>query len=113
MDLGAILALEQQQGLSGEGVLSGRFPLQYSQGELTVADGKLEGLAPGGVIRFQPNASVAAYAAANAGLQMALQALENFHYDLLDIKLNYLADGTALLNTRLKERTLTGTGGTR
>lgn len=102
LDLGAILALEQQRGLSGEGILSGRFPLQYSQGELTVSDGKLEGLAPGGVIRFQPNASVAAYAAANAGLQMALQALENFHYDLLDIKLNYLADGTALLNTRLK-----------
>ena len=102
LDLGAVLKLEQQQGLSGEGKLSGHFPLSYNNGELTISDGKLLSLAPGGKITFQPTATVAAYAAANVGLKMAIEALRNFHYELLDIQLNYAADGTALLKTRLK-----------
>lgn len=102
MDLGEILKLERQQGLSGEGKLSGNFPLQYQQGELTIADGTLKGLEPGGKILFQPTAAVQAYAAANVGLKMAIEALQNFHYDTLEIQLNYQADGTALLKTRLK-----------
>ncbi len=102
MDLGAILSLEQQQGLSGEGKLSGNFPLNFSNNELSITDGVLNSLDPGGKINFLPNPTVTAYAATNAGLKMALEALENFHYEKLDIKLNYAKDGTALLNTRLK-----------
>ncbi|WP_286237580.1 YdbH domain-containing protein [Neptuniibacter halophilus] len=102
LDLGEILKLERQQGLSGEGKLSGSFPLRYSAGEFTVSDGLLNGDAPGGRILFEPTATVQAYAAANRGLAMAIEALRNFHYEQLEIRLNYLADGTALLNTRLK-----------
>ncbi len=103
LDVAEILKLEQQEGLSGSGQLSGRFPLRYNAEGASVNDGHLT--APdGGVIRFQPDAAVAAYAATNPGLGMALGALENFQYDTLDIKLNYQPDGTALLNTRLKGR---------
>jgi len=103
LDVAEILKLEQQEGLSGSGKLSGRFPLRYNAKGVSVNDGHLT--APdGGVIRFQPDAAVAAYAATNPGLGMALGALENFQYDTLDIKLNYQPDGTALLNTRLKGR---------
>lgn len=101
LDVAEILKLEQQRGLSGQGQLSGKFPLRYNAEGTSVKDGHLT--APdGGVIRFQPDAAVAAYAATNPGLGMALGALENFQYDTLDIKLNYQPDGTALLNTRLK-----------
>lgn len=103
MDVAQILELEQQQGLSGEGQLNGKFPLRYSTEGVKVKDGQLS-TPKGGVIRFQPDAAVAAYAASNPGLEMALGALENFQYDTLDIKLNYQPDGTALLNTRLKGR---------
>lgn len=103
LDVAEILKLEQQEGLSGSGQLNGRFPLHYDAEGASVRDGHLT--APGGgVIRFQPDAAVAAYAATNPGLGMALGALENFQYDTLEIKLNYQPDGTALLNTRLKGR---------
>ena len=102
LDMAEILKLEQQEGLSGEGRLKGQFPIIYDSDGLRIRDGFLTANAPGGAIRFQPTGSVAAYAAANQGLAMALGALENFQYDTLDIKLNYEPDGTALLNTRLK-----------
>ena len=102
VDLGALLSLEQQQGLSGEGKLSGTFPVSYKNGSLSIADGGLKALDPGGKIRFQPNAAVAAYAAGNSGLKMALNALENFHYEALEVKLDYAPDGTAYLQTHLK-----------
>ena len=101
LDVAEILKLEQQEGLSGSGKLSGRFPLRYNAEGVSVTDGRLTDV-DGGVIRFQPDAAVAAYAASNPGLGMALGALENFQYDTLDIGLNYQPDGTALLSTRLK-----------
>ena len=102
IDLGEVLSLEQQEGLSGEGKLSGTFPVTFQNGELTIEDGGLFSLDPGGKILFAPNPAVMAYAATNVGLKMALEALENFHFDKLDITLNYSKDGTANLNTRLK-----------
>lgn len=102
LDMAEILKLEQQEGLSGEGRLNGQFPIVFDKDGLRISDGRLTADAPGGAIRFQPDGSVAAYAAANQGLAMALGALENFQYDTLEIKLNYAPDGTALLNTRLK-----------
>jgi hypothetical protein len=102
IDLGEVLSLEQQEGLTGEGKLSGSFPVAFKNGELTIEDGGLFSLDPGGKILFAPNPAVLAYAATNVGLKMALEALENFHFDTLDIKLNYSKDGTAHLNTRLK-----------
>lgn len=102
IDLGEVLSLEQQEGLSGEGKLSGTFPVAFQKDGLTIEDGGLFSLDPGGKILFAPNPAVMAYAATNVGLKMALEALENFHFDLLDITLNYSKDGTANLNTRLK-----------
>jgi len=104
IDLGAVMALERQQGLSGEGKLGGSFPLSYKDSAFTITDGVIKGLPPGGKILFEPTPAVQAYAAANVGLKMAIEALQNFHYEELDIGLNYLADGTALLATRLKGR---------
>ncbi|MGB0467500.1 MAG: YdbH domain-containing protein [Pontibacterium sp.] len=102
LDLDALVSLERQQGLSGKGKLSGEFPLYYDAQGLKIANGSLYGLAPGGEIRFQPDTAVQQYAASNAGLSMALNALENFKYDTLDIKLDYTPSGIAYLRTRLK-----------
>lgn len=102
LDLGAILNLEQQEGLSGQGKLSGNLPLTFKNNALSIADGALQGLAPGGRISFLATPAVLAYAAGNTGLKIALEALENFHFETLDITLNYLKDGTAQFNTRLK-----------
>ncbi len=102
LDLGEVLALERQQGLSGEGKLEGVFPLRFTDNQLTITDGLLHAKKPGGRIIFTPSATVKAYSATNTGLRIAIEALGNFHYDILDIGLNYRHDGTALLKTRLK-----------
>lgn len=99
--LDALLKLEQQPGLSGSGTLSGAIPLRVDEAGVSVSGGHIA--ADGaGYIRFQPDSTVAAYAAANQGLAMALGALENFNYDLLEVGVDYQTDGTAHLKTRLK-----------
>ncbi|MCV6587977.1 MAG: YdbH domain-containing protein [Marinobacterium sp.] len=97
-----LLELEQQKGLSGSGEVSGVLPVQYVQGQFSIKDGKLDSIPPGGFIRFQPAAEVAAVAGANPGLKMALEALQNFQYRQLNIGVDYQPDGTALLATRLQ-----------
>jgi|GEM_PF-1549238 len=101
LDLQKLLELHQQHGISGEGTLSGQLPLHYTREGLTITDGNLSGDAPGGRIRYQPNEGIQTMALANPGLKMAFQALRNFHYQTLDIEMDYQPDGTALLKTRL------------
>ncbi len=102
LELANILALEQQQGLSGQGRLSGSLPLRYGPPGFSVSAGQLRGQPPGGLIRFNPDQRIRALAAANQGMGIALDALRNFHYDTLEIDLDYRPEGTALLATRLK-----------
>ncbi|GEM_PF-2071397 len=102
ISLEQLLALEQQRGLSGDGWLNGTVPIKFRDGDLTIAGGQLNSAAPGGTLRFQPAQNVQAYAAANKGLAMALELLQNFHYQKLSVDLNYAADGNALLKTRLQ-----------
>jgi len=104
LQVSQLLALEQQPGLKGSGVLSGQLPVSWQQGQITVTGGELHSQPPGGYIRFEPDESVRAIAGTNRGLKMALEALQNFQYDELKIGVTYLADGTALLDTRLKGR---------
>jgi len=99
-----LLALEQQPGLSGSGIISGHLPVNWQAGQVTITDGELSSQPPGGQIQFTPTESVNAIARSNQGLSMALDALGNFQYDELTIGVTYLADGTALLDTRLKGR---------
>ncbi|MBY4676345.1 intermembrane phospholipid transport protein YdbH family protein [Marinobacterium arenosum] len=101
LQLAGLLALEQQPGLTGQGVLSGTVPIDYQQGKFRVSDGQIRSHPPGGWIRFQPDQRVAALAASQPSLGLALQALENFQYQQLEVGINYQPDGTTLLNTRL------------
>jgi len=102
LQLAQILALEKQPGLSGDGLISGTLPLNYKHGQITITDGQLSSLKPGGFIRFKATPEIAAIASTNAGLNMALEALSDFRYKQLNIGVTYQADGTALLDTRLK-----------
>lgn len=102
LELGKILELEKQQGLSGKGYISGNIPIKFNNGKLTIENGRLTSLAPGGEINFRPTAAVKAAASTNPGLKIAMDILENFTYQALDVVLIYAADGTANLRTHLK-----------
>ncbi|WP_020682168.1 YdbH domain-containing protein [Marinobacterium rhizophilum] len=103
LQLQKVLELQQQEGLSGEGLLSGVLPLTYDADGIRVQDGRIDSEGPG-VIRFSPDARISALGQSNQGMAMALKALKNFQYEALSVKLQYDADGAALMNTRLQGR---------
>ena len=101
LDLQQLLQVEQQKGLEGTGILDGIMPVILTSAGVKVQDGKLEARPPGGVIRYQP-APDTAQAIASWGEQGygVLQALSNFHYNMLTIGVQYEEDGTLHLTVK-------------
>jgi hypothetical protein len=105
LDLHQILTLEQQKGLEGMGMLDGSIPMTMTAQGITVKDGTLEARPPGGVIRYAASPDAAhAVTQANANMQVVLQALNNFHYNVLQVRAQYAENGTLQLLARLEGR---------
>ena len=96
VDLGEILALERQPGLSGSGMIDGRIPITLAGGVLSVTTGTLQARQPGGVLSYHSDAA-ANFAKSNPALGLALNALEDFRYDSLTAKVNYRPNGEMVL----------------
>lgn len=86
IDIGALLAWLNFDGLSGEGSLSASLPLTGAPGALTVHTGTFEA-APDGVIRYTGAAESA------LGSNIAARALEDFRFELLEGAVEYGAGG--------------------
>ena len=100
-----IFELEQQEGLHGTGILDGTLPMTLSSTGIEIHGGRIEARPPGGVISFQPAEGTAqTLSQANANMNLVLQALSNFHYDVLHFDVDYHKDGTLNLQTRLEGR---------
>jgi hypothetical protein len=103
LDLSKILTLEQQKGLQGTGLVDGSVPITISASGLSVKDGFFEARPPGGVIRYKASPEAAKVVTqANANMQVVLQALNNFHYTVLQVHAQYIEDGTLYLKARLE-----------
>jgi len=103
IQLDQLLQLEQQQGLEGTGILDGIIPITLQAAGVEVKGGKLAARPPGGVIRFQPPEGTAqTFMKANPQMEIVLQSLRNFHYDVLSAEIDYQEDGTLNLATRLE-----------
>ena len=96
-----VLALEQQEGLNGEGTLQGSFPLEKNAAGFQVNNGQIKNIGVGW-IRYQPTPELESLANTTPGLGTAFKALENLRYSQLSIGLNYQPDGSTHLNTRLQ-----------
>ena len=78
-------------------------PLVISDKGVLVQDGIVEARPPGGVIRYRPPpAAGQTVASTNPHMEMVLQALSDFHYNVLAMSVQYQEDGNLLLNTRLE-----------
>ncbi|MDT7042494.1 YdbH domain-containing protein [Candidatus Nitronereus thalassa] len=100
-----LLQLEQQKGLEGTGILDGVVPITLAPDSIEIHDGRIEARAPGGVIHFQPLEDTAqSLINATPQMEIVLQSLKNFHYDVLKANVNYEADGTLTLATKLEGR---------
>jgi Dicarboxylate transport len=103
LHLDRLLQLEQQKGLGGTGILDGVVPITLSPTTLEIHDGRVEARAPGGTIHFQPLENTAqSLIQATPQMEIVLQSLRNFHYDVLKADVDYEADGTLTLGTRIE-----------
>ena len=105
LDLAKVLSLEQQQKIQGTGTLNGTLPVTITPGGVTVKDGMVEAQPPGGIIRYgsTPESS-RLISETDDNLHLVTQALNNFHYTLLRVGVDYAENGTLFLSARLEGR---------
>jgi len=104
LDLAQVVALEHRSDLEASGLLDGVLPITVTAGGVEINAGQLDARAPGGVIRFRPGGEARALGGGNAGLELVYKALSNLHYQRLDTRLDYRADGRLTLATVLAGR---------
>ncbi len=92
LDIGELLEQVRVGDLEGTGTLSGAVPLRIEGGEVVVDDGELRARGPGW-LRYRPQEAPAALRAGGQGVDLMLQALENFRYETLRITLDGRTDG--------------------
>ncbi|HEY5646975.1 MAG TPA: YdbH domain-containing protein [Pseudomonadales bacterium] len=97
LDLAEVLALEGEH-ITGTGRLDGTLPLRFAGGGFSVAGGRVLARAPGGELHLQP---ALASAVTQPGLELALTALTDFRYELLEASVDYSAQGDLNLGVRL------------
>ena len=98
VDLAVIINLLGIEGLSGTGRLDGQIPFGLKDGMVTISGGRLIAR-EAGLLRYQPAQLPAEIAAAGSQVELALQALNDFHYDrlMLDLDKNGGGEGTVFL----------------
>jgi len=101
LDIEQILALERQEGLSGNGLLDGSIPMVLTPDGVTVTQGQLSARAPGGVIRYAANDTAQTLAAGNSKMDMVLGIFRDFHYDEMDVAADYAMDGALKMQVHL------------
>jgi len=109
VELAAVLALEGDE-VTGEGVLDGELPVRLENGEVSVEGGRFSARPAGGVLRYAEAEQVAA-SLDQAGVGFAVSALADYRFDVLDVEVNYAANGDLLLAVRLEGRNPSFEGG--
>jgi hypothetical protein len=96
LDLAAFFRLIEVEGLDGSGTLAGRIPVVFAGEDVIVDNGRLEAQGPGRLsIRFEALRS--ALAGGGETVEMAVKALEDFHYEELSLTLSKTAENDATL----------------
>ena len=86
---------------SGSGQLSGSIPVTLRDGALVIDGGALAAEAPG-VIAFRSEAAKQALAQGGQSVELMLQALEDFHYQVLRLTLDKPAEGESRVFLKLE-----------
>jgi hypothetical protein len=101
VDLAEITRLIGLDGLSGSGRLDGQIPLVLKGGKVAISAGHLAAREPG-LLRYQPGNLPPEIAAAGESVQLALQALSDFHYDKLALDLDKAISGEGTVQLHLE-----------
>lgn len=99
--LARLLQVYPAEGLEGTGVLSGRIPVQVSDAGVEVERGKISAIAPGGLLKL-PAHRLRAMLGSHQTMDLVVEALQNFHYSVLDSTIDYDEKGKLVLDVRLE-----------
>ncbi len=102
LDLAELVALYPFSGLRATGRLAGMMEVEMSQAGISVQDGMLRALAPGGRIHYRPEGSAAGVKVAVPGSGALFTALEDFRYEVLSAEADYAENGMLLLELHLE-----------
>lgn len=102
LQLAEIFRVYPADGLAGRGALGGQLPLLIDAQGVRVERGSLAASAPG-YLQFRSE-KIRALGRSNPGMQLVVDALDDFHYDLLDSAVGYDERGKLTLALRLQGR---------
>jgi hypothetical protein len=101
VDLAQLFELVNLEGLSGSGTLEGELPIALVGDEIEIRNAVLRSSGEAGVIRYRPDPGTSNIAAADPQFATALNVLENFHYERLEIEIDGSAMGTVVIQIHL------------
>jgi hypothetical protein len=102
IELSELLAIKEFAAIEVTGSITADLPMTIAEDGVTITDGKLSGVPPGGVIRYRPDSGAGAPVPSSIGLVTA--ALSNFEYESLAADVSYSKDGDLKLQMQLKGR---------
>ncbi len=100
LDLETLLTRLDVEGVAGTGKLTGRMPLAFEDGVLSVADGRLAAEGPGRLQITSPELP-ALLGDREDTVGLMIEALEDFHFEVLDLSIDKDADGRGHARIRL------------
>ncbi|MBE8716492.1 intermembrane phospholipid transport protein YdbH family protein [Cellvibrio polysaccharolyticus] len=101
VDLGRLLAEHPSSDLTGTGKISGRVPVELTKTGFIVREGRLAAQQPGGRLQYR-SARVNDIAKTSEGMKVITDALDDFHYTVLDSGVSYDENGKLMLAVRLQ-----------
>ena len=101
LELAQLMQAYPTEGLAGTGRLNGELPVLIDEEGISLAQGQLAALEPGGTLEL-PADSVRALSQANQTTQLVARALQNFDYSVLTSRIDYTQNGTLLLGLHLQ-----------
>jgi len=99
IDLNELVTLQQLDDVQATGRINGVLPIIINNDQISIDDGQMQALAPGGVLRYQANTDAIQ---SNKYAETVVLVLRNFHYDALQADTQYQPDGTLILALQLQ-----------
>jgi Dicarboxylate transport len=102
IELTELLTLKEFESIDLTGSIGAELPVIIEGKEVSILDGKLTGVAPGGVIRYQPD--IVPDTEGTSAIGIVTDALSNFEYDTLTSTVGYSKDGDLVLQMQIAGR---------
>ena len=99
LNMETIVALADYPGLHVDGFISGYLPLSITDYSVTLSDGLISALNPGGTIRYKPSSPSSS---SNSSLKLINDALSDYRYDRLNTTAFFTPNGDLTLAVQLQ-----------